>query len=176
MTLILFVATVVISSFLFIGAQEANDCTDPRGRLAWKALQSADEGHMLYTSFDASVIVCTYVTQNSEDSSTMSVRGNFIYQINDLPLVYNDPITTKVENCEGLVAVYNETSGEKVSQSVILYSDFGTCTIFFNIEQQECQLWAYRNASNDVVQGCLGIYKTICEGEIYEVYNSTCLT
>ncbi|CAN7979017.1 unnamed protein product [Ixodes persulcatus] len=87
MALILFIATVVISSFLFIGADETKDCTDPRGRLAWKALQSADKVHMLYTNFNASVIVCTYVTKNSEDSSTMSVRGNFIYQINDLPVV-----------------------------------------------------------------------------------------
>uniref|UniRef100_A0A4D5RU79 Putative salivary lipocalin n=1 Tax=Ixodes scapularis TaxID=6945 RepID=A0A4D5RU79_IXOSC len=176
MALTTFVATVVISSFLFIGAQETNDCTDPRGRLAWKALQSTDKGHMLYTNFNASVIVCTYVTKNSEDSSTMSVHANFIYQINDLPVVYNDPVTTKVENCEGLIAVYNETSGEKVSQSVILYSNFETCTIFFNIEQQECQLWAYENPTNDVIQECLETYKTFCEGEIYEVYNATCLT
>ncbi|CAN8021934.1 unnamed protein product [Ixodes persulcatus] len=87
MALIPFVAAVVMSSFLFIGAEETNDCTDPRGRLAWKALQSTDKGHMLYTNFNASVIVCTYLTKNSEDSSTMSISENFIYQINNLPVV-----------------------------------------------------------------------------------------
>ncbi|EEC20038.1 hypothetical protein IscW_ISCW014533, partial [Ixodes scapularis] len=66
--------------------------------------------------------------------------------------------------------------GEKVSQAVILYSNFDSCTIFFNIEQQECQLWAYENPTNDVIQECLETYKTLCEGEIYEVYNATCLT
>ncbi|XP_040070250.1 uncharacterized protein LOC115323632 [Ixodes scapularis] len=89
---------------------------------------------------------------------------------------YNDPTTRKVENCEGLIGVYNDTTGEKVSQAVILYSNCDTCTMFFNIEQQECQLWTYENPTNDVIQECLGTYKTLCEGEIYEVYNEICLT
>ncbi|KAM7302696.1 uncharacterized protein ISCGN_018204 [Ixodes scapularis] len=89
---------------------------------------------------------------------------------------YTDSTTTKVENCEGLIGIYNNTSGEKVSQALVLYSNFGTCNINFNIEQQECQLWAYENATNDDIQECLVTYKTLCDGEIYEVYNSTCLT
>ncbi|CAN8021935.1 unnamed protein product [Ixodes persulcatus] len=170
------VTAVAVWSFSFTGVVGTNDCTDPRGHLAFKTLQSTDKMHMLYTDLNESVIVCTYTTKTSVDSSTMSVSGNFIYQINNLPVVYNDSVTTKVENCEGLIGVYNGTSGEKVSQGVILYSNFETCNINFNIEQQECQLWAYESATNDDIQACLATYKTLCDGEIYEVYSPTCLT
>uniref|UniRef100_A0A0K8RHK6 Putative secreted protein n=1 Tax=Ixodes ricinus TaxID=34613 RepID=A0A0K8RHK6_IXORI len=176
MELLMVATAIIICSSFFTTAVGTNDCTDPRGHLAFKAMQSTDKMHMLYTGFDASVIVCTYVTKISEDSSTMSVSVNFTYQINDLPVVYTDPTTKKVENCEGLIAIYNNTTGEKVSQALVLYSNFGTCNINFNIEQQECQLWAYENATNDDIQECLATYKTLCDGEIYEVYNSTCRT
>ncbi|XP_040070241.1 uncharacterized protein LOC115328927 [Ixodes scapularis] len=180
MALLGVVMAVVICFFSFAGVVGTNDCSDPRGHLAFKTLQSTDEIHMLYTDFNASVIVCTYTMTTSVDSSTISVSGNFIYQINNLPVVYTDPVTTKVENCEGLIGVYNGTSGEKVSQAV-MYSNFETCNINFNIEQQglhfsECQLWAYESATNDDFQACLATYKTLRDGEIYEVYSSTCLT
>ncbi|XP_040070244.1 uncharacterized protein LOC115313425 [Ixodes scapularis] len=174
--MLLMSAMTAIFVISLTGAMGKNTCTDPRGRLAWKALVSTDKGHMLYTGFNASVYVCTYISTISKDSSTMSITGYFIYQINDLPVVYTDIAVTKVENCEGLLGTYNKTSGEKEAESTILYTNFDTCTIFFNHYQQACQLWAYENATNSDIQRCLRRYKKLCEGTIYEVYNSTCLT
>ncbi|CAN7976379.1 unnamed protein product, partial [Ixodes persulcatus] len=103
-------AIIVISVTSLSGAMGKKNCTDPRGRLAWKALVSTDKGHMLYTGFNASVYVCTYISTISIDRSTMSVTGYFIYQINNLPTVYTDIAVTRVENCEGLLGTYNKTS------------------------------------------------------------------
>ncbi|KAM7302698.1 uncharacterized protein ISCGN_018206 [Ixodes scapularis] len=144
-----FIIGIIICTFSFSEAIEPNPCTDPKGLLAWKILQSAETGHMKYTGFKDSEIVCIYLSKISEDWSTMSVTYNFTYQFKNIPVVHTNIALLKVEECDNRIGAYFQNRPEKVGELSVLYTNFDTCTIYFNEHQQACQLWAYNDATNE---------------------------
>ncbi|CAN7988870.1 unnamed protein product, partial [Ixodes hexagonus] len=86
MALITFVVAMLLCCF-FSTAERPSTCSNPRGFLSWKALHIVDTGHMKYTGFNESVIVCTYISKLDEDRSAMSVTYNFSYQIGSDPVM-----------------------------------------------------------------------------------------